>query len=118
MVHHHRGRIHILNIYLCRKIFPESRFIGLCFAFLNFGFYGGAINGIRNGMALSIVLLALTIIITKERRMLWAILLMGIAYEIHSSTILPSLCPSLLGIFYQKTKIDNSYLVFINLQLV
>ncbi len=98
--------VYIYSIFISvRKIFPNHVLLACVFAFLNFGFYGGAINGIRNGMALSIVLLALTIIITKERRMLWAILLMGIAYEIHSSTILPSLCLLCSVYFIKKPKL-------------
>lgn len=66
-------------------------------------FYGYATNGLRNGMACSIVILAITIITKKE---LWkrivAIILMVIAFGIHRSTLLPSLC-CIAALFQSKT---------------
>ena len=85
-------------LYALKKIFPNQLFLACIFAFLNFGFYGGAINGIRNGVGLSLILLALALFITNRNRRYIPCLLLLIAYEFHSSTILPSLC--LLGAIY------------------
>lgn len=80
--------------YAVKKIFPNNVFLGCTFAFLNFGFYSGAINGIRNANALAFVLIAMSYAMVADknlRQMLIVILLLIVAYFIHHSAILRNL---------------------------
>ncbi len=85
--------LYILPILISvKRIFPRHIYLMCICAFLNFGFYGGAVNGIRNGAALSVVLLALSFVIAEKRKIIPALILFAIAAEIHTSSVLPSLC--------------------------
>lgn len=55
-----------------------------------FSFYGYAVNGIRNGVACSFVILAIGSVCKGER--LWPVLLSFIAISCHKSTALPLAC--------------------------
>lgn len=78
--------------FLISKLFPNNVFLGSVFAFLNFGFYSGAVNGIRNADALSMILVALYFITSRHRNILISLLFMVIAYYIHHSALLPAVC--------------------------
>ena len=96
--------VYILSIlFSLKNFFPNHIFLSTVFAFLNFGFYGGAVNGIRSGMALSLILLALSLIIGKERKLIGAFILMLIAFEIHTSVVLPIIC-ILVSIYFIKSQ--------------
>ena len=70
----------------------DSRHGALLFLFCicAFEFYSFAVNGIRNGMACSIVILALALL--NKGKLIWAIVLSFIALGCHKSTVLPSVC--------------------------
>jgi hypothetical protein len=55
-----------------------------------FSFYGYAVNGIRNGVACSFVILAIAEVCKGER--IWPIILSFIAISCHKSTALPLAC--------------------------
>lgn len=99
--------VYILSIlFSLKKFFPNHIYLSTVFAFLNFGFYGGAVNGIRSGMALSLILLALSLIIGKQRKLIGAFILMLIAFEIHTSVVLPIICILVSIYFIKKPKLS------------
>ncbi len=83
------------TLYAVKRIFPNYVLLGCTFAFLNFGFYGGAVNGIRNAEALAVVLIAISFIMADKHRvrnLIIVCVLFIIAYLIHHSIILPAVC--------------------------
>lgn len=71
----------------CRKIDSRHGALLMLFCYGSFEFYPFAVNGVRNGMACSFVIMALACLCRKER--VWAIALSFIAIGIHKSTALP-----------------------------
>lgn len=85
--------VYILGIlYSVKSLFPNNTFIALTFAFLNFEFYSGGVNGIRNSMALSLVLVILALICKHRKKVALPIVIGLIAIQIHNSCLLPILC--------------------------
>jgi len=83
------------TFYAVKRLFPNYILLGCTFAFLNFGFYGGAVNGIRNADALALVLVAISLIVEEQFRkkdLTIAGIFILLAYFIHHSTVLPALC--------------------------
>ena len=64
----------------------------MIFCLVSFSFYGYAINGLRNGLASSIMMLAIALITGNNWEKFLSVVLMLAAYSIHNSIILPILC--------------------------
>ena len=79
--------------FACKRIAKKNADIMIVFCIGAFSFYAYAVNGLRNGMALSITLLAITSLIDNNRRdfILFALISI-IAVSLHFSCILPILC--------------------------
>lgn len=78
--------IFIFPMYvLSKKLFNEYWFYAFFMFVASFSFWGAAVNGIRNGMATSIFLLALAY---TNKRLIMA-LLFYVAMSTHKSTLLP-----------------------------
>lgn len=73
--------------YACFKLFPNRRLAAYIFILASFSYYSFATNGIRNGMATSLFLLAL--VFAKEEKFTLTILISIIAIGIHNSLYLP-----------------------------
>ena len=71
----------------CRKIDPRHGALLMLFCYGAFEFYPFAVNGIRNGIACSFVIVALACLCKNEK--LLAIVLSFVAIGFHKSTILP-----------------------------
>lgn len=76
----------------CWVLMRNNLWVAVLFCFVSYSFYGYGINGIRNGLACSIVMLAIALLCRNNYAKLVSILLIVIAYGIHNSTALPSLC--------------------------
>ena len=76
----------------CWVLMRNNLWVAVLFCFVSFSFYSYGINGIRNGLACSIVMLAIALLCRNNYAKLVGILLMVVAYGIHNSTALPSLC--------------------------
>ena len=76
----------------CIKISRKNLWISMLFCLASFSFLGYAVNGLRNGMACSILMFAITLISGNKLEKCFSIVLMVIAYSIHNSTILPIIC--------------------------
>lgn len=75
----------------CKRLIPNNLWVAVLFSFAAFSFYSYGINGIRNGLACSIVLLAFSYILGSKKEKLFAAVLCFAAYNIHHSTALPIL---------------------------
>lgn len=74
----------------CRKLDKWHGATLMAFCVGAFSFYGYAVNGIRNGVACSFVILAISSVCKGER--VWPIFLSFIAISCHKSTALPLAC--------------------------
>ncbi len=74
----------------CYLIFHQSTWLPFLFCISAFSFYGYAVNGLRNGMACSIVMMAIALF-SKEKKVLniLSLFLCFLAFGIHRSVILP-----------------------------
>jgi hypothetical protein len=89
----------------CRKICPNNPDVMMLFFMTAFSFFSYGTNGIRNGMACSLVILAIAFAYDKKKRkLLISLLLAFIAYGCHKSTALPILA-MLICLFFKNTKL-------------
>lgn len=76
----------------CLRLFRKNADIGLLFCFAAFSFFSYGVNGLRNGVALSLVFLALTFIEGNT----WGKIICGaislLAISLHASAALPVVC--------------------------
>lgn len=79
-------------ILACKRLMNKNYDIAILFCFAAFSFFTYGVNGIRNGMACSLVMLALTYIRGNLIEKIICALLAIIAINIHGSTALPVLC--------------------------
>lgn len=91
--------LYIYPLYLVsRKWFKDYWFYSFLFLVASFSFWSAGVNGIRNGIAGSLFLLA----ISREKR-LWQIILLLIAVNVHKTMMLPTL-GFIIANFYNKPK--------------
>lgn len=94
--------IYILgHSYATYKLFPYHTGTAFAIILTSFSFFSYSTNGIRNGMACALFLMALPFI--KEKKWVKAILLCVISFNVHSSLFLPIMA-ILIAHFYQNTK--------------
>lgn len=75
----------------CMLIMRENLWLSMLFFFTAFSTYSYGINGVRNGMACSIELVAMCLLIQESKaKKLLSYILMFLALGIHRSTLLPS----------------------------
>lgn len=75
------------------RIFRNNAYVAMLSFFTAFSTFSYATNGIRNGMACSILLLSLSYVIySGKKNFIKAAILALIAYYLHASTILPIIC--------------------------
>ena len=84
----------------CWRLYKKNSGIGVVFCFSAFSFFSYSVNGIRNGVALSLVLLALTFIQGNSRDKVVCGILSALAISIHASAALPVVC--MLGACFIK----------------
>lgn len=95
------GGMLICSIYVVRK----NLWLAMLFFFTAFQTFTFATNGIRNGMACSLVLIALAIMSEKKKLTFPSALLMFLAFGTHRSTLLPSVATIASLYFIKDTKI-------------
>lgn len=79
-------------IIVCKRLMKKNYHIAILFCFAAFSFFSYGVNGIRNGMACSLVMLAITYLDGNLWNKMVCALLAFIAINIHGSTALPVLC--------------------------
>lgn len=91
------------TLWACRRLTPNNVLVAFLFCLGAFSFFSYGTNGIRNGLACSIVLVMLTFINGDLRNKLIAVLLAIVAFHIHKSTSLPILM-AFLSLFVKSFK--------------
>lgn len=79
-------------ILACMRLMKKNYDLAILFCFAAFSFFTYGVNGIRNGMACSLVTLALTYLNGNLGNKIVCALLAFLAVNIHGSTALPILC--------------------------
>lgn len=92
-----------LMLWACRRLISNNVTVAMLFCFGAFSFFTYGVNGIRNGLACSLMLLAFSYINGKTREKVVAGILSFAAYNIHHSTALPILC-MVVSLYYRNTK--------------
>lgn len=77
------------TLLACRVLVPNNTLATYLFMLGSFSFFTYGVNGIRNGVACSILLFAIAIISRSRKNLLFAIILCFLAANIHRSTMLP-----------------------------
>lgn len=95
-------------LWTCKRLIPKNTTLVMLFCFGSFSFFSYGTNGIRNGLATSLVLLALSYIQGKSKDKIIAGTLCFAAFSIHKSTALPIIC-MIISLFYRKTKIIYAF---------
>ena len=89
----------------CWRLMRNNIFLALLFCFISFSCYSFGVNGLRNGVASSILMLAITFLNSEKKwEMILAFLLMFASINIHKSMYLPMLCAIAAFIFFKDTK--------------
>lgn len=91
-------------LWACFRLMPNNVTIAMLFCYGAFSFFSYGTNGIRNGLACSFVILAISYITGNNRDKIVAFLLSYCAFCIHRSTALPILC-MFITLFYKNTKV-------------
>lgn len=79
------------TLWACKRFTPNNVIFSLTMCFGALSFYSYGTNGIRNGLACSLIILMLSFLIGNRRNQLIALFISFIAYNIHHSTLLPIL---------------------------
>jgi hypothetical protein len=74
-------------LWAVKRLLPDKSTLGMLFVLISFSFFTYGTNGIRNGLACHLLLLALSFLISR-RYLVWALLCVA-ALGIHRSTMLP-----------------------------
>lgn len=74
-------------LWAVKKFMPSNPMIGMLFVWSSLMYFTFGVNGLRNGLACHIILLAIAFLL--EAKYLYGILLCLVAFGIHRSTILP-----------------------------
>ena len=81
--------------WACRKLLWENSHIAMLFILSAFEFYVFAVNGLRNGLACAVLMFAMSVAITSQKRflpMLAAAFLCYCSFSIHRSCAIPAAC--------------------------
>ncbi len=73
----------------CWRLFPNNTWLALLFCLASLGFYSYGVNGIRNGMATSLVMLAIALFQRRKWEKVISVVLMFLALGVHRSVMLP-----------------------------
>lgn len=75
-------------VLACRKLLWEATWVALLFCISAFSFWGYGVNGLRNGWACSVIILAISFLAQRKKYFISIILAVG-ALGLHRSTMLP-----------------------------
>ena len=93
--------LYVLPIVIgCNRILNGNADIGILFCFAAFSFFTYGVNGIRNGVALSLVFLSMTFLQGRGGKKVICFVLSFLAISFHASAALPVVC--MLAAFFIK----------------
>ena len=87
-------------LWACKRLVPNHYTLMFVFCMGAFSFFSYGTNGIRNGMACSFIILALSFVNGTNKEKIFAAILAYLAFSSHRSTALPIVCT--LASFYVK----------------
>ncbi len=91
-------------IVACSRLLHRNCDVGLLFCLSAFSFFSYSVNGLRNGVALSLVLLAITFIEGNITDKLICGILSFLAISIHASSALPLVC-MFVAVFVKRPRV-------------
>lgn len=92
--------IYVLPVYyVLNKELPDGRFVAILLVVCSLSFWGYGVNGLRNGMATSLIIAAIF-----SKRLWIQILLIFIASSLHGSALLPGIV-FIIAKYFNKPKI-------------
>lgn len=80
-----------LMFLCCWMLFPNNVWVSFLFCLASFSFYGYAVNGLRNGLACSIMLATFPLVTKTKLKFFIGFFLCVLAVGVHRSTLLPAL---------------------------
>ncbi|MGL5980486.1 MAG: EpsG family protein [Phocaeicola sp.] len=90
--------------WACKRLTRNNLFLSFLFCIGAFSFFSYGVNGIRNGLATSIVLLALSYCNGTQKERLYGIIWAFVALGVHKTSALP-LAAAMVSMYYSKTKV-------------
>jgi hypothetical protein len=95
-----------LMYWTCRRFMPSNVWIAMLFCMTAFSFYSYGINGIRNGLACSMTLLAFSFFLDADNKQgkIIAIIIVLLAMGIHRTVMLPAICMLIAYFLIKDTK--------------
>lgn len=90
------------TLWACRRLTPNNVLVSLLFCLGAFSFYTYGTNGIRNGLACSLILLYLSYLGGTKKDKIIAAAIAFVAFNIHHSTGLPILM-SVISLFFIRS---------------
>lgn len=93
-----------LMLVACWRLMRNNLFVAILFCLASFSCFAYGVNGMRNGMACSIVMVGVSLLSGKRWEQILALALMYCAYSIHHSTALPSFCALAALLVVKDTK--------------
>lgn len=92
------------TLWGCKRLTPNNVLISFLFCLGSLSFYSYGTNGIRNGLACSIILLAIAFFSGNKRDKIISALLAFVAFNIHHTTALPILMTIVSSFFIKSFK--------------
>lgn len=93
-----------LMLAACLRLMRSNLFVAVLFCVASFSCFSYGVNGLRNGMACSIVMMAIALLNGDRWERFVALVLMFCAANIHRSTVLPSICAIAALLAVKNTK--------------
>lgn len=76
-------------LFVCRKLLWENMWMAMLFFFSSFSFFTYGVNGLRQGMATSLILIAISLMASRKKvQLLIALFFMFLATGAHHSTLI------------------------------
>ena len=92
------------TLWACRRLMRNNVWVALLMNLAAFSYYSYGINGIRNGLACSIMLVAFSYILGNKNEKIFAAILCFCAYNIHHAMALPILMMAVSAFILPKFK--------------
>ena len=98
-----------LMVVTCWRLMRRNMYVAFLFCLMSFSCYSFGVNGLRNGIAASIMMLAITYLhIENKKYLVIALLLMFASVSIHKAMFLPGFC-AVIALFWLKNPMYAIY---------
>lgn len=98
--------------WACKRLVPSDTLAAVLFNLAAFSFWSYGVNGIRNGLVCSMVLVVFSYITGTRRQKLLALAVGLAAYNIHHAVALPLLMMVIAAFFIRNFKLTLAFWVF------